>query len=114
MQNITKRETMKQKPNILFAQNFKEVRKNLGLNIQQMGTLLNVSGQQISKYEAGITSIPMNHIHHLSQMFDLHYDVFFEGMQPPPLETDIVTKIISIKEYTHRKRVLNALSALIE
>lgn len=46
----------------LISAFFKKKRLEFGLTGKQMGALLNVSQQQISRYERGVTAIPLSYI----------------------------------------------------
>ncbi len=105
---------MRAKANKKFAENFKTIREKLFLSCPEMGVFLNVTTQQIYKYESGETRISMNHIHKICQEFGLTYDVFFDSPQLVPTEADLCAKILSLSDYVHRKRILKSIHALVE
>jgi len=101
-------------PNQRFARNFRRVRGDLFLSGLEMGEFLGVSQQQINKYENARCHIPMRHIYKIAQGFDIDYDVFFETGQPEPTEQELSEKIISIRDFVARRRVLRAINALVD
>ncbi|MBL4589975.1 MAG: helix-turn-helix transcriptional regulator [Alphaproteobacteria bacterium] len=80
----------------------------------EMASFLGVSYQQIHKYESGISHIPLNHIHSISQKFDLDYDIFFEASEHENWENQLSQKITSLPEHISRKRVIKSIRALVD
>jgi transcriptional regulator with XRE-family HTH domain len=103
---------MRAKINKSFAENFKRIRVDLFLSRADMAELLEVSNQQIYKYEIGETKIPMNHIHLICTKFNLEYEIFFEYNYNQLTEEELSNKILSIPDYVARKKILKSINIL--
>ena len=105
---------MRKRPNKNFARNLKCVRTSLFMSRAEMANFLDVSYQQIHKYESGISHIPLNHIYNISQKFDVDYDVFFETSEQENWEDQLAQKIIFLPDHISRKRVIKSIRALVD
>ncbi|CRL60846.1 MULTISPECIES: helix-turn-helix domain-containing protein [Morganellaceae] len=54
-------------------------RKELGLSGASLAKILNISQQQISRYENGINKIPLNHLVSIAVALKCPIDWFFQG-----------------------------------
>jgi CheY-like chemotaxis protein len=61
----------------------RERRQKLGWTLVELAERLNVSHQQIQKYEQGTTRISASILYQLSKIFSTNQNYFFEGFQPP-------------------------------
>lgn len=57
----------------------KNRRKELGLSGANLANKLNLSQQQISRYENGINKIPINHLVDIAEVLDCPIEWFFHG-----------------------------------
>lgn len=57
----------------------KNRRKELGLSGANLANKLNLSQQQISRYENGINKIPLNHLVDIAEALDCPIEWFFQG-----------------------------------
>ncbi|MDR2227026.1 MAG: helix-turn-helix domain-containing protein [Providencia sp.] len=57
----------------------KNRRKELGLSGADLANKLNLSQQQISRYENGINKIPINHLVDIAEVLDCPIEWFFHG-----------------------------------
>jgi transcriptional regulator with XRE-family HTH domain len=55
----------------------------LGLTLEELGSRLGLSLQQIQKYEAGATRIPATRLYEIAQVLDVPISWFFEPSGPP-------------------------------
>lgn len=65
----------------LIGRNLKNIRLKCGCTQADLGHILNVTPQQIQKYESGKNRIPLEHLYTLKTCFDVGYDEFFCGMK---------------------------------
>jgi transcriptional regulator with XRE-family HTH domain len=64
--------------NETIARNIKIIRRLKGLTLKDMGEILNVTGQQVQKYEAGKNPISINKLLILANALGLSVTFFFE------------------------------------
>ncbi|MGG4607256.1 helix-turn-helix domain-containing protein [Providencia sp. Me31A] len=57
----------------------KNRRKELGLSGSNLANKLNLSQQQISRYENGINKIPINHLVDIAEALNCPIEWFFQG-----------------------------------
>ena len=73
---------MMTKPNpvdIQVGSRLRQRRALLGMTQQHLATALNLSFQQIQKYESGINRISAGRLYHFSQLLNVPIGYFFEG-----------------------------------
>ena len=54
----------------------------LGMSQEQLGVTLNLTSQQVQKYESGTNRISASRLWDLSQILDVSIGYFFEDMSP--------------------------------
>jgi len=67
--------------NLLIGARIRERRMVLGLTLQQFAELLNVSYQQVYKYEHGINGMSAGRLYDIAQGSDTPLEYFFEGLE---------------------------------
>ena len=68
----------------IIGQNIKTFRLQQRLRQSDLSKVLNVSTQQIQKYEKGINKIPVESLFILKHFFNRPYEDFFYGQAKPP------------------------------
>ncbi|MFY0689058.1 MAG: helix-turn-helix transcriptional regulator [Cyclobacteriaceae bacterium] len=66
---------------IILGQNLKEFRTLNGLSQDKLGALVNVSFQQIQKYEQGQNRIPASRLYEFSQILNISLAQLYGDMQ---------------------------------
>lgn len=87
--------------------NIRRLRKLSGLTQGQVAQALNVSYQQVQKYEAGANRIPIEKLFELRHFYNVPYETFFEGFdeaERPHLDAgnhkaELYTKLAKIKDH---------------
>lgn len=81
--------------NSIIGENLKTLRKEAGLSQPELAALLDVTFQQIQKYEKGRNRLPVTHLHFLKSYFDVPYEAFFYGLAHVPdyLDSDAAFRI---------------------
>jgi transcriptional regulator with XRE-family HTH domain len=64
--------------NNTIASKMKMVRKMNGLNLNDVSKILNVSPQQVQKYESGITRVPFSKLFLFASYFKISPEFFFK------------------------------------
>jgi transcriptional regulator with XRE-family HTH domain len=64
--------------------NLKQLRELKHLTQGDLSEFLNVSYQQIQKYEAGKNRLPINSLYKLKHFFDIPFEYFFVGINNEP------------------------------
>jgi transcriptional regulator with XRE-family HTH domain len=59
----------------------REQRKKAGITLSRISKILNVTYQQIQKYENGYCRIPVDKLYDFSVLFDIPVQYFFEGLK---------------------------------
>lgn len=101
------------------------IRARLGLTQENIGSIINVSFQQVQKYERGTNCIGADTLYLLAQGLEIPVEFFFEGLEIAPAEENDL--LLLNKTYTEEEQELlhcfhkitnknfkNALIALIE
>jgi len=65
---------------MIIGQNLRELRLKSQLTQKKIAHELNVSFQQIQKYETGKNRLPIEHLLKLKHLYDVPFDVFFQGL----------------------------------
>jgi DNA-binding transcriptional regulator YiaG len=65
----------------IIGKNLKMLRKKARLTQEEVGLQLNVSFQQIQKYESGINRLPIEKLYALKYIYDVPYEYFFVGIE---------------------------------
>ena len=60
----------------------RENRTLQGLSQEELADSLNISYQQVQKYERGANRIGASRLHHISEVLDVPINYFFEDMSP--------------------------------
>lgn len=69
--------------NLKIGRNLKLLREKAGLSRREIGHYLDVSIQQISKYESGTNRLPVDKLFYLHHLFQSPYEHFFAGLGDP-------------------------------
>jgi len=64
---------------VKIGKNINEIRTNRGKTLPVIAELLNVSWQQVQKYEQGINRITASSLYKLAQYFNVNLEEFFNG-----------------------------------
>lgn len=62
------------------GKNIKILRQREGLTTRALAKEINISYQQLSRYERGVNKIDVNLIYKLKLFFNVSFDVFFNGI----------------------------------
>jgi transcriptional regulator with XRE-family HTH domain len=103
-------------------------RAELGLTQEQLAEALNVSYQQIQKYETGANRISAGRIFELARKLDVDLSYFFEGLpvdapaEQPPLEhggrqrsaIELVRKFAQIEDASVRAAIAGLVKAIVD
>ncbi|MDB5490190.1 MAG: transcriptional regulator, family [Micavibrio sp.] len=66
----------------VIGQNAKALRLGAGMSLEDVGEHLQISYQQVQKYEAGSNRLPLHHIPLLCDLFGVPADLFLQGLLP--------------------------------
>jgi transcriptional regulator with XRE-family HTH domain len=103
-------------------------RAELGLTQEQLAEALEVSYQQIQKYETGANRISASRIFQMARRLDVDLDYFFEGLpvedrsEQPPLEhggrqrsaIELVRKFAQIDDPQVRAAIAGLVKAIVD
>jgi transcriptional regulator with XRE-family HTH domain len=102
-----------------IADKIRTLRISNGLARKQMADMLNVSDQQIGKYETGQDRISNGRLSLLAYMFNEPIDYFFDGNAPVTGDTtgqrlclELVRRFVQIKSQEHKEAVYNLVKTL--
>lgn len=62
----------------LVARRLRHKRRELGISLSQLGNHINVTVQQIQKYESGINRISSGKLYYIAKYLDVPVSYFFE------------------------------------
>lgn len=64
----------------MVGKRLKSLREAAGLSLKDISSILNVSYQQVQKYERGHNRFPVEKLFKLKQFYGVGYDDFFSGL----------------------------------
>ena len=73
----------------VIGQNAKDLRLGAGMSLEDVGEHLQVSYQQVQKYEMGSNRLPLHHIPLLCDLFGVPAEVFLEGLMSDGVANDV-------------------------
>jgi transcriptional regulator with XRE-family HTH domain len=65
----------------IIGTNLKHLRRQAGFTQTDIGVQLDVTFQQIQKYESGQNRLPMEKLYVLKHIYNVPYDYFFVGLE---------------------------------
>lgn len=71
---------------VRIGRNLRKIRKRLGLTQAELAPLLNVSFQQVQKYESGKNRLPVECLYKIKLFGNVPYDDFFIGVDQEECE----------------------------
>mgnify|MGYP001392612256 CR=1 FL=1 len=83
---------------IFIGSRVRERRQKLEWTLVDLGNRLNVSHQQIQKYEQGITRITAAILFELSEIFGVSINYFYEGYEEPSTHNEFDQKISVVRK----------------
>jgi transcriptional regulator with XRE-family HTH domain len=89
-------------------------RINLGLSQQELGSLLNITFQQIQKYEKGVNRISSGKLYEFSKALNIPVIYFFEGVDNDPSDKNVIDKDINYNDLNKEILVISRLLSGIE
>ncbi len=108
---------------INIGKNLRYLREAAGISQRDIGYLLNVSYQQIQKYEAGENRFPIEKLFHLKNFYDVPYEIFFRGIIAKHIKdiditnncrASIYAKLINMKNSVLRRKIERIILILLE
>lgn len=89
--------------NTHIGKKIREKRKKSSITLEQISKILNVTYQQIQKYENGTSRIPIEKLYDLSLLLDIPIQSFFEGINKGSTHSRILcnNRIIAKKNDKH-------------
>lgn len=100
----------------IIGKNLQKLRKSRGINQTELARIMDVSFQQIQKYEKGVNRLPVDKLHRAKEILHVPYDLFFQGLETPQdsKEPDpVIQKIHEELKNIHDMRTLFVLSDLV-
>ena len=105
---------MKHPVDIHVGQTLKQLRKMRGLSQSDVAGALDVSFQQIQKYEVGTNRIAASRLFELSKVLDVPASHFFAGISDEEADTDrndpdvvILNALAAIKDHDLKLRLMS-------
>jgi DNA-binding transcriptional regulator YiaG len=65
----------------IIGGNLRHLRRRSGLSQSELGHILDVSFQQVQKYENGQNRLPIEKLYILKHIYGVPYEMFFTGME---------------------------------
>lgn len=102
----------------IIGKNIRILRKRAGYSQQKIAAVLDISFQQIQKYEAGKNRFPVEKLYRLRQFYNVPYAAFFEGLNdkdiqhPRPDISLSYLDITNVKDPGMREKIRHIVSIL--
>ncbi len=72
---------MGQKPiDVIVGERLESLRVSRGISLDQLGSVLGISGNEVADYEAGTTRIPPNHLIEICRFFQVTLQSLFPSL----------------------------------
>ena len=68
---------------MVIGHNIRSLRRAQKISLDQLSTVLEISYQQLQKYETGKNQIPADKLFILKHYFNTPYETFFDPIEPP-------------------------------
>jgi transcriptional regulator with XRE-family HTH domain len=105
--------------NLIVGANLKSLRQGAGMTMEDVAALLDVTFQQIQKYESGASAVPLAALPILADAFGVSADVFFEqdATFPGGVETDhdvmsLCFTIVAVHDPALRRKIRRVVEIL--
>jgi transcriptional regulator with XRE-family HTH domain len=82
--------------NSVIGANLRNLRQINNLSLQNLGEILDVTYQQVQKYETGVNALPLASLPVLADFFGVSADYFFQGTSDFPAGLDSDDDILSL------------------
>ena len=89
----------------IMGNKLRQLRINLGMSQQELGEKLNVSFQQIQKYEKGVNRIDAGRLIQIAHALDCGVDEFYDGLTERRIKTGVTENDIYIASREGRQLV---------
>ncbi len=103
-----------------IGKNLMRLRKHIGLSREEIAALLNVSYQQVQKYEQGINRFPIESLFLLQKFYNVPYEYFFSGLEQNknarilPPDVALFSKLKTIKNKALKEKITKMVTIFIE
>lgn len=105
----------------IVGDNIKKMRERYGYSQKEIGAIMNVSFQQVQKYENGINRLPIDKLYALKELYDIPYEVFFEGIDEKR-DTEnmaermnvICSRILQVKDTVLKRKICDVVSVVLD
>jgi transcriptional regulator with XRE-family HTH domain len=98
---------------VQVGRNLRRIRLAKGLSQTDLAIELDMSFQQIQKFEIGSNRLSASRLHELAQIFDVPVSAFFEGIVTG-IDADIVRTVAAIEDARIRTRIVDFIKSLAE
>ncbi|MCF8495656.1 MAG: helix-turn-helix domain-containing protein [Alphaproteobacteria bacterium] len=108
----------------IIGQNLKYLRESRGLSQQKIARVLDISYQQVQKYEQGVNRFPVEHLYKLREFYQIPYEIFFRDFpeiwnSSAPSDPDlpglmgVLAKLQTLKDRTLRGKIQRIVAILV-
>lgn len=97
--------------------NLRHLRKNARLSQGDIAGLLDISFQQVQKYETGENRFPIEKLFILKHYYGVPYGYFFKGMhteQAEEADEALYRSLMNMKDHDLRHKIENVVRVLLE
>ena len=104
----------------VIGANIKFLREATGLSQYEIGHILDISYQQVQKYERGENRFPVEKLHRLKHFYNVPYEIFFRGLidvhgsGEKSRDISVYVKLGSLKNKALKRKIENILHILLE
>jgi len=101
----------------VIGANLKNMRLGAGLSLQQIAAVLDITHQQVQKYETGQNRFPVEKLYRLRRFYGVPYEIFFDGLAPLEQEEGrewrLFIRLMALPDRELKKKIEEALAALL-
>lgn len=84
---------------VIIGQNLKNMRTQRGLSQSALGDQLNITFQQIQKYEKGTNRVAASTLLEMTKILGVSIESFFQGAEPLPSADAVPVPLLSSQAY---------------
>lgn len=109
---------------IQIGRNLRALRERAGMSQQELAACLDISYQQLQKYETGVNRVSLDKLLRLRRVLRAGYEEFFAGLddtapswekisvQEDPLARAIYWKVSAVKDHDLRQKIRKVVNVL--
>jgi transcriptional regulator with XRE-family HTH domain len=102
----------------IIGKNLRFLREKAGLTQKELAFILEITFQQVQKYERGENRFPVEKLHALKKHFGVPYHAFFRGLEEEeperPWPEALCAKLVKVRDIALQDRIARVSEIMME